>query len=100
MSDLSSELRLLVTANIVPNYPILDALMVEAVRSSDTSVLAKATNVPEDGILHSDRRDNHKSYITVIVLSSVTEATRPAHTGGNAADRNTAVAPGTLQCLQ
>jgi hypothetical protein len=54
---------LLVTAN-VPSSPILVTLMMEALRSSEMSVLAGATwrNIPEEGILRSHRSENLKSY--------------------------------------
>jgi hypothetical protein len=56
--------RLLVTANVVPRSPILVTLKMEAIRASETSVLirAKRCTIPEDGILHSHRRENLKSY--------------------------------------
>jgi hypothetical protein len=56
-------------ANVVPSSPILVTLMMEALRSSETLVLKRATlhNIPEEGILHSHRLENPKSYITLTV---------------------------------
>jgi hypothetical protein len=56
-TDVSKELRrLLVTVNV--------ALMMEALNSSETSVLTRATlhNIPEEPILLSHRRENIKSH--------------------------------------
>jgi hypothetical protein len=46
--------RLLVTANVVPSSPILVTPLMEAIRSSETSVLTtvKRRNIPEYAILH------------------------------------------------
>jgi hypothetical protein len=45
--------RLLVRANVVPSSPILATLVMEALISSETSVLTRAKwrNIPEDGVI-------------------------------------------------
>jgi hypothetical protein len=64
---LRSMLRLLVSAKVVPRSPIHATLMMEAISSSKTSVLMKATrrHISEYDILRSHRRENIKSCIAL-----------------------------------
>jgi hypothetical protein len=62
----SCVLQLLVTAK-VSNLHILFTLMMEAIWSSEMSILARATwhKTPEYGILHSQCSENLKSYMAL-----------------------------------
>jgi hypothetical protein len=53
----------------VPSSSISVTMMMEAVSSSETSVLTRATrrNISEDSVLHSHRRENLKSYIYIYI---------------------------------
>jgi hypothetical protein len=57
----------LVNANVDPTSLILFILMMEAILSSETSGLTRATrrHIPEDGIFHRHRHENLKSYISL-----------------------------------
>jgi hypothetical protein len=57
-------------ANVLSSS-ILVTLMMEAQNSSETSVLTRTTrrNITEDDILHSHRRENLKSYMSLTVWS-------------------------------
>jgi hypothetical protein len=58
-----------VTANDVPSWLILFTPIMEAIRSSETSALTRATcHIPEDCILHSPCRENLKPYMNYSCL--------------------------------
>jgi hypothetical protein len=68
-ASLTTSLRsiILATPDVVPSSLILSALVMQAIRSSETSVLIRSArrHIPEDDIHHSHGRENLKSYIAL-----------------------------------
>jgi hypothetical protein len=66
---LHSVLLLLVAANVLPSSPILVTLMMEAISSTEASVLTRARwhNILKDDILHSHCRENLKFYMHLLI---------------------------------
>jgi hypothetical protein len=65
--------RLLVTVDVVPSSPTLVILMMEAIRSSEMSVLTRVTlgNIPEDGTLQSTAVKNSNLTKTRLLKNGV-----------------------------
>jgi hypothetical protein len=59
--------RLLVTANVVPSSSIIVTLMMQTIRSSETSVFIRVSrhHIPEDDIIHRKHKVSEKLSVSV-----------------------------------
>jgi hypothetical protein len=73
--------QILNTASIVLSSLVLSTLMIKAIHSTEMSVLTRSTrrDLPEDGIRHSHRREDLKSYIHSYVLWMLTSNLQPRY---------------------
>jgi hypothetical protein len=86
----------LVKASVFPSSPILVTLMKNALSSSETSVLTRATrrNITEYTILHSHSRENLKSYsLTMFPPRLDAETPRPASPSGQRGHADSSAPP-------
>jgi hypothetical protein len=66
MLFLPNMLRLVVAANFVPSSPILFILLMDVIRSSETSVIQEPwPHFPQNGMFHSRLSEYLKSYIAL-----------------------------------
>jgi hypothetical protein len=77
ISELGTTLAVTSRLLSVPSLLILSTVKMEATHSCETSILTRPLqrHIQEDGILHSRRRENLKSYITELYPAFLKEET-------------------------